>query len=56
MTAIPKKDTPANTNTTDKGYVTLIDHQTGRQFDFPILKGTQGPDVIDVRKLYGDTG
>jgi citrate synthase len=56
MTAIPKKDAPANTNTTDKGYVTLIDHQTGRQFDFPILKGTQGPDVIDVRKLYGDTG
>ena len=24
--------------------------------DFPVLKGTLGPDVIDVRKLYGQTG
>ncbi|WP_085316881.1 citrate synthase [Derxia lacustris] len=24
--------------------------------DFPILKGTVGPDVIDIRKLYGSTG
>lgn len=56
MTAIPKKDTPANTNATPDPRVTLIDHQTGKQFDFPILKGTQGPDVIDVRRLYGDTG
>jgi citrate synthase len=24
-------------------------------FDLPILKGSTGPDVIDVRKLYGDT-
>jgi len=24
--------------------------------DFPILSGTVGPDVIDIRKLYGSTG
>lgn len=24
--------------------------------DFPIYKGTIGPDVIDIRKLYGETG
>ena len=24
-------------------------------YDLPILKGSTGPDVIDVRKLYGDT-
>jgi len=24
--------------------------------DFPILKGSVGPDVIDIRKLYGTTG
>jgi len=24
--------------------------------EFPILKGTVGPDVIDIRKLYGATG
>ena len=24
--------------------------------EFPIHKGTIGPDVIDIRKLYGSTG
>ena len=24
--------------------------------DMPIYKGTIGPDVIDIRKLYGQTG
>jgi citrate synthase len=24
--------------------------------EFPIYKGTIGPDVIDIRKLYGSTG
>src|SRR3954469_13877956 len=27
----------------------------GKTFDLPIMKGTVGPDVIDVRKLYADT-
>jgi citrate synthase len=25
-----------------------------RSVDLPIIKGTEGPDVVDVRKLYGD--
>ena len=28
----------------------------GKDFDYPVLKGTVGPDVIDIRKLYGQTG
>ena len=36
--------------------VTLIDNATGRKFDLPLLSGTCGPDVIDVRRLYQDSG
>ena len=28
----------------------------GKEIEAPILKGTVGPDVIDIRKLYGQTG
>ena len=35
---------------------TLHDPQSGRSYELPILSGTIGPQVIDVRKLYGDTG
>ena len=28
----------------------------GRNFEFPILEGTDGPSVIDVSTLYGETG
>ncbi len=27
-----------------------------KTFDFPILSGTIGPDVIDIAKLYGQAG
>ena len=36
--------------------VTLIDNQTGEKFDLPIMEGTQGPDLIDIRTLYSKTG
>ena len=39
-----------------KDTVTLIDNKSGRQFEFPIIEGSTGPDVIDVRKLYAETG
>ncbi|MBL8671357.1 MAG: citrate (Si)-synthase [Alphaproteobacteria bacterium] len=39
-----------------KETVTLIDNTTGKKFDYPLLPGTLGPKVIDIRKLYGDTG
>ncbi len=42
---------PAPNNT-----VTVTDNTTGKVFDLPIMEGTMGPRVIDVRKLYADHG
>ena len=36
--------------------ITLIDNRTGKSYEFPILNSTMGPDVIDVRGLYKETG
>ncbi len=36
--------------------ITLIDNRTGKSYEFPILNPTLGPDVIDVRALYKETG
>ncbi len=36
--------------------VTLIDNRTGKQVDLPLLDGKVGPSVIDIRKLYAETG
>jgi len=36
--------------------VTLIDNASGRQYTFPVMRGSQGPRVIDIRKLYSETG
>jgi citrate synthase len=36
--------------------VTVTDNRTGKSFDLPILSGTMGPEVIDVRRLYADQG
>ena len=35
---------------------TLIDNRTGKSYEFPILKGTMGPDVIDISTFFSDTG
>jgi len=35
---------------------TLTDDQTGKTMQFPVLDGTVGPSVIDIRKLYDETG
>ncbi len=45
-----------NLNTSPKETVTLIDNSTGRSFEYPLLHGSAGPKVIDIRSLYGDTG
>src|SRR5688572_30593609 len=34
----------------------LSDPNSGKSWDLPVISGTVGPDVIDVRKLYADTG
>ena len=36
--------------------VTMTDNETGKEYEFPILDGSTGPRVIDIRKLYNDTG
>lgn len=36
--------------------VAVKDSRNGKNFELPILKGTVGPDVVDIRKLYGEQG
>ena len=36
--------------------VKVIDNVSGKESSFPILTGTEGPPVIDIRKLYAETG
>lgn len=35
--------------------ISLIERGSNEGVDFPVLSGTLGPDVIDIRKLYGVT-
>ncbi len=50
----------AMTSTTDAPVeprtVTLIDNATGKRYLLPVLSGTEGPRLIDVRRLYAETG
>ncbi|HJU20176.1 MAG TPA: citrate synthase [Stellaceae bacterium] len=38
------------------GTVTLTDDASGKSVQLPVLGGTVGPHVIDIRKLYAQTG
>ncbi len=38
------------------GTMTLTDNSTGKSWDFPVLDGSVGPKVMDVRSLYAKTG
>ena len=40
---------------TNASTVTLTNNATGKSVDLPVLHGSVGPSVIDVRKLYTDT-
>ena len=35
---------------------TVTDDETGESFKLPVYKGTVGPDVVDVRKFYAQSG
>ena len=48
----PAAKGPAKTNEN----VTIVDNSNGKQIVFPLLPGTVGPKVIDIRKLYAETG
>ena len=41
---------------TDNEYVTLTDHSSGESYDFPVIPGSTGPKVINIGKLYSQTG
>ena len=40
----------------DYEYVTLTDSVSNKSVDLPLLSGTEGPKVIDIRRLYAETG
>ena len=44
------------TDTDTQKTVTLTVNDSGNSVTFPVLGGTIGPDVLDIRKLYGETG
>ncbi len=44
-----------NTETAGKTF-TLSNDQTGEKWVLPVVSGTLGPDTIDIRSLYEDTG
>jgi citrate synthase len=39
-----------------KDTVTLIDNNTGKQVELPLVRGTVGPPGVDIRTLYQKTG
>ncbi len=45
----------AHNTETDKTF-TLTNDETGESVKLPVLEGTEGPGVIDVRKIYSQTG
>ncbi len=46
-----KANDHANGNT-----FTVTNNATGESYDFPVLSGTSGPDVVDIRKFFAETG
>ncbi len=52
---MPQKGSAAEANA-PKESVTLIDNSTGNEAVLPLLAGTDGPKVLDIRKLYGSLG
>ncbi len=50
----PSSSSPGPEN--NPGTVTLTDNRSGHSYELPIIVGSQGPDVIDVQKLYTMTG
>jgi len=39
----------------NKNSFTLTDNRNGSSWDLPVMDGTTGPSVVDVRKFYADT-
>jgi len=41
---------------TDSASTVSLNTGAGKSIEFPVMSGTVGPDVIDIRKLYAQTG
>ena len=39
-----------------KNTITITNNQNGQSYEFEILKSTRGPNVVDIRSFYKDTG
>ena len=50
------KEAPGAAESERRDSMTLTDNRTGRSWEVPILHGTLGPDVVDVRRFYAETG
>jgi citrate synthase len=49
----PQRDHPMNTNkAVAAGSATLV--YQNKSYELPVLSGTEGPNVVDIRKLYGE--
>ena len=46
----------AQSDSSANNSVTVTNNITGDSFDYDVLNGSTGPDVIDIRKFYADTG
>ncbi len=51
-----KAISPAAAPATAQKTYTLTDDQSGKSWKLPVIDGATGPSVIDVRKLYAETG
>src|SRR5882724_1767307 len=54
--AKPAGKGPVKLAAAPRASVTVTDNQTGESFELPLMDGTVGPRVIDVRRLYTDHG
>ena len=43
-------------NTDTQKTMTLTDNDSGSSYELPVIDGSVGPDVLDIRTLYGETG
>ena len=50
----PNKEAAASRPNTES--VTLTDNTNGKQLTMPLVSGSAGPKVFDIRKLYAETG
>jgi len=39
-----------------KKSMTLVDNRNGKSYEYPIMDGTRGPSVVDLRSFFKDTG